>query len=148
MRAARGFTLLELMITIAIVGVLATLSYGGFEHLREKSNFRTMQEFGVELALNQQLHRQRYGSYAQRVTSAGTSSSTNMVMPTSDKYTVKVSGADFRGYTAQVTPSTNWPTRLPEECSVLVVESDRGLQRFGAKSATNAPTSDKCIPHG
>ena len=133
MRAGLGFTLIELTFAIAIVGVLATLSYAGYESSWEKSNFRSMREFGVELALSQQLHRQRYGRYAQGVSSNGAPNANRLV---------------FRGYRAEVTPSASAPLKLPEACRILIVESDMGIQRFGARSASNQNTSERCVPHG
>jgi prepilin-type N-terminal cleavage/methylation domain-containing protein len=148
MCANKGFTLLELLAAIAIVGILATLGYGSYQSNIEKSNFRSMQEFGVELALNQQLHRQRFGRYAQTVSSSGTPAASRLVMPSANKYQVSVSSADFRGYTAEVKKLNDSPQKLPAACSVLIVESAMGIQRFGAESATGQNTSDQCVPHG
>lgn len=148
MRAGLGFTLIELAFAIAVVGVLATLSYAGYESSWEKSNFRTMREFGVEFALGQQLHRQRYGRYAENVSSSGSPNANRLVLPSSAKYNVVVSTADFRGYRAVVKPGARTPLKLPEACRILIVESDMGIQRFGARSATNQNTSDRCVPHG
>ena len=148
MRAGLGFTLIELTFAIAIVGVLATLSYAGYESSWEKSNFRSMREFGVELALSQQLHRQRYGRYAQGVSSNGAPNANRLVLPSSAKYSVVVSNSNFRGYRAEVTPSASAPLKLPEACRILFVESDMGIQRFGARSASNQNTSERCVPHG
>ncbi|WP_334120371.1 prepilin-type N-terminal cleavage/methylation domain-containing protein [Limnobacter sp.] len=148
MRAGLGFTLIEIAIAIAIVGILATLSFAGYESSWEKSNFRSMREFGVELALSQQLHRQRYGRYAQSISSSGNPDANRLVMPSASKYQVNISSADFRGYRAQVKTHSNDPMRLPTDCRILVVESDMGIQRFGSKSATNQNTSDRCVPHG
>lgn len=148
MCANKGFTLLELLAAIAIVSVLATLGYGSYQSNIEKSNFRTMQEFGVELALHQQLHRQRFGRYAQTVSNIGAPAANRLVMPSANKYQVRVSNADFRGYRAEVKKNNNSPQKLPKACVVLVVESAMGIQRFGAQSATGQNTSDQCVPHG
>jgi len=148
MCATKGFTLLELLAAIAIVGVLATLGYGSYQSNIEKSNFRTMQEFGVELALHQQLHRQRFGRYALTVASTGAPAASRLVMPSVTKYQVNVSSADFRGYTAEVRKHDRSPQKLPMACAVLIVESAVGIQRFGTQSATGQNTSEQCVPHG
>lgn len=148
MRAARGFTLLELAITVAIVGVLATLSFAGYESSVERSNFRSMQEFGVELALKQQIHRQRYGRYAQNIANSGSTDANRLVMPSASNYAISVSSADFRGFRAQVQVNQGDTIRLPSDCKVLVVVSDMGNQRFASTSASGQNTSATCIPHG
>lgn len=148
MRSNRGFTLLELLAALAILGVLATLGYGSYQSSVEKSNFRSMQEFGVELALNQQLHRQRFGRYAETISTNGSPAANRLVMPSADQYQISVSTADFRGYSAQVRNSANSPKKLPSACVVLTVESAMGIQRFGAQSATGQNTSEQCVPHG
>ncbi|MEW6205417.1 MAG: prepilin-type N-terminal cleavage/methylation domain-containing protein [Pseudomonadota bacterium] len=148
MRAGLGFTLIELAIAIAIVGVLATLSYAGYESAWEKSNFRSMRDFGVELALSQQLHRQRYGRYAQNISSSGTPNASRLILPSASNYNVVVRNSNFRSYLAEVSPRENGPLRLPEACRTLIVESDMGIQRFGARSASNQNTSERCVPHG
>ena len=107
-----------------------------------------MRDFGVELALSQQLHRQRYGRYAQNISTNGTPNPNRLVLPSSNKYSVVISNSDFRGYRAEVRPNANTPLKLPDTCRTLIVESDMGIQRFGARSANNQDTSDRCVPHG
>lgn len=148
MRTTLGFTVLELVVAMAIVAVLATLSYAGYQSTWEKSNFRTMQEFGLEMALKQQLHRQRYGRYAQNISNSGSPNASLLIMPSSNKYRVSINSADFRSFRAEIQPHQNDTMRLPEECRILLVESDMGSQRFGSKSASNQNTSDRCVPHG
>ena len=148
MRTTKGFTILELMIAVAIVGVLATLSYAGYQSSIEKSNFRNMQEFGIELALNQQLHRQRHGRYASAVAANGASEANKLVMPSASEYRITVTSATFRDYEALVTPKASDKRELPQDCKILVVTSSMGKQRFLARNASGADTSAGCIPHG
>lgn len=148
MRSNSGFTLLELSIATAIIGVLATLSYEGYQSSLEKSNFRNMQEFGSEMALSQQLHRQRYGRYSQNIASNGTTNANRLVMQSADQYKITVTRADFRGYSARIQAHASDPLRLPDNCKILIVESDMGIQRFRSRSGTNQDTSSRCIPHG
>lgn len=148
MRASHGFTLLELAVAVAVASVLATLGYAGYQSAWEKSNFRNMQEFGIELAMSQQLHRQRFGQYARQVAATGTPSTDLLVMPLADQFHVTVQDSDFRRFSAIVTPHATDLRRLPSECSVLIVESDMGLQRLYSRSSSNQDTSARCIPHG
>lgn len=148
MRMGQGFTILELAIAVAIVGILATFSYASYEASWEKSNFRAMREFGVEFALKQQLHRQQFGRYAQRVDNKGLSSPDRLVMASAAEYQVNVSNADLRGYRAEIMPHAEDDRRLPSDCRVLLVESDTGSQRFKTRSSSNEISTKRCIPYG
>ena len=53
---ARGFTLIELMVAIAIVGVLVALSYPSYMDYVRKSNRAAAQAFMMEAAQRQQQH--------------------------------------------------------------------------------------------
>ncbi|HEX4878223.1 MAG TPA: hypothetical protein VFV39_00130, partial [Limnobacter sp.] len=104
--------------------------------------------FGIDLALRQQMHRQRYGKYAETVASTGNSNINRLVMPSASQYNVNVLSATFHGYRVEVSQRPGETATMPEQCRVLVVESDMGIQRFGARSASNQNTSARCIPHG
>lgn len=83
----RGFTLIELMITCAIIAVLAAIAYPSYTKYTQKSNRRTAQAQMLDLANREQQYLMANRSYADLTTlqNAGYSLPTqlaNMYTPT------------------------------------------------------------------
>lgn len=55
-QGARGFSLIELMIVVVIVGVLAAIAIPGYQQYRVKANRADAQAFLMDIAQRQQQH--------------------------------------------------------------------------------------------
>lgn len=82
-----GFTLIELMIVVAIIGILAAVAYPSYQDHVRKGNRAAAQAFMMEVAQRQQSYLVNNRSYANNLTTLG------VTMPTdvSDYY----AGASF-----------------------------------------------------
>lgn len=147
MKSQTGVTLIELAIAMAILGVLATLSFAGYESSIQNANLRIMREAASKLALSQQQHRQTYGRYASSVKESGKANSTTLVFTDVNRYTVSVSNADFRTFTATLTPKTRSLQTKPQ-CSRMQVSSTQGYLSYGTQNASGKNTSSECLPNG
>lgn len=67
----RGFTLIELMITVAIVGILATVAYPSYTHYIRKGKRATAQAALMELASKEQTYLLDRRIYTANLTSLG-----------------------------------------------------------------------------
>ena len=70
-RQSTGFTLIELMIVIAIVGILAAVAYPAYQDHVRKSNRAAAQGFMMDVAQRQQSYMMNNRSYATSLATLG-----------------------------------------------------------------------------
>ena len=64
MARSRGFTLIELMIVVAIIGILATIAYPSYQNHVRKANRANAQAVMMDLANKQQIYLSTARAYA------------------------------------------------------------------------------------
>lgn len=102
-RRARGFTLIELMITVAIVAILAAVAYPSYTSYIVRSNRAAAQGFMLEVSNLQQRYLLDSRSYAADMTALNATPPSNV-----DKnykvVTAPKSGTTLPGFTVTATP--------------------------------------------
>jgi len=78
MHKERGFTLIELMIVVAIVGILAAVAYPSYQDHVRKGNRAAAQAFMMEVAQRQQNYLLNNRSYATSLAALGLSLPTDV----------------------------------------------------------------------
>lgn len=85
-----GFSLIELMVVVAIVAILVALALPSYTHYVRKANRTEAQELLLNWANNQELWRATHTTYADGATDLG--------VPSHDKYTFTVTGTTALNY--------------------------------------------------
>jgi type IV pilus assembly protein PilE len=101
--ASAGFSLIELMIVVAIVAILAAIAYPSYQAHVRKSNRAAAEAFLMDIATRQQQYFLDTRSYAGSVSTLGMNTPTE-VAQNYDDVVVTPSAGPPPGYTLQATP--------------------------------------------
>lgn len=116
---ARGFTLIELMVVIAIIAIIAAIAIPSYiEQVRKGRRADAARAVG-QLQLDLERWRAEnpcYGQPSAGACPAYTSSGTYPTTPTSDYYTIAVSGQTTTDYSVTATPTG---VQANDRCGVL-----------------------------
>jgi len=98
-KKSSGFTLMELMIVVAIIGIIATIALPSYQDFVLKSRRSEAHSGLAKMQLQQEAHRMVNTTY----TSSFGSGSNDVNEPTSDYYTFTMSGGSASAYTLKAT---------------------------------------------
>ncbi len=127
--AARGFTLIELMIAVVVAGVLASLAMPAFFDVLRKS--RRSEGVAALTAVQQAQERWRANnaSYATGLAPLGILGTTS-----GGRYTLAVVGADATSYTLSATAAGT--QAADTRCATLLIRATAGAVLYGSACST------------
>ena len=123
MKQAKGFTLIELMIVVAVIAILAAIALPAYNEQVRKSRRAEAARFAGEMQLNLERWRAENPSYANCV-GVGCGSGTYPASPdatASPFYTVAITTATGTNYIITATPRTG-SAQVGDRCGVMTVD--------------------------
>ena len=108
----RGFTLIELMIVVAVIGILATIAYPSYQDYIRKARRIDAQGVMLDIQLQQEKYRVNHVSYG---------SLTDLGSFPSDYYTFAISGNTASAYTITATAKSGTSQASDTGCTSMAV---------------------------
>ena len=135
-RGNSGFTLIEVMVTVAIVGILAAIAYPSYMAYVVRSNRAAAKSFLLEVTNRQQRYLLDARSFAADMTALQMSAPADVAK----NYTITTApkaGTTPPGFTATATPTGSQLNR-DAACGTLTIDE------AGTKTASGADGATKC----
>lgn len=118
----QGFTLIELVIVIAIIGIIASFAYPSYQDSVMKSRRTDATSALLKLQMDQEKHRANNPSYANSVVGPA-----GLNWPNADTeggYYTLVTVGDAAGFTATATAVTGKSQANDTLCTIITIDQD------------------------
>ena len=138
-RLQSGFTLIEILITVAIIGIVAAIAVPGYTQYITKANRTDAMNFLSEVAGEQQRYFSQNNVYASDMSDLGYGGDETYGSPEGHyviSITVPASPAPATSYTLSATPATDGRQADDAECEVFTLSSN------GLKANTGGTNSN------
>ncbi len=93
-----GFTLIELMIVVAVIGIIASVAYPAYRNYILEARRADVQGLMLEVQINEE----RYRGYNNEYATAASLAAAGMTVPTNDYYDVTIGSTGTSTYTITV----------------------------------------------
>lgn len=128
-RQMAGFTLIELMIVVAIIGIISAIAYPSYQEYVLRGNRSEGQAFLNDAAARQERYYAQNNTYADTAAKLGYANNNS----SSSKYTLAISNVSATTYTLTATPA-----RTDSKCGNLT------LNQAGTKGESGSGTLADC----
>jgi type IV pilus assembly protein PilE len=128
----RGFTLIELMIAVMVIGILAAIAYPSYQDQVRKSRRGQAKADLVELGQQLERYHTVQNKYKDWTLPYSQSPRTGMA-----QYSIAISNQDINTYTLTATPSSG-TKQNKDKCGVLTL-NQAGVKGSGTSGATSNP---------
>ncbi|PLY16143.1 MAG: pilus assembly protein PilE [Sedimenticola sp.] len=133
MRRENGFTLIELMIVVAIIGILAAIAYPSYQEQVMKSRRSDAQSLVLDVAARQERFYFDNGSYADKLSALSYSADT--IDTPEGYYSVAISASSASSFTVTATPQG---AQASDKCGNL------SLDQAGQKTKSGTADLGQC----
>ena len=106
-RQWHGFTLVELVVTVAVVGILASASYGSYQNYVIRANRSAAQQFMLEVANRQEMYLLDARVFATDIGDTGLGLEIPARVAQHYAITIALTGGAVPGYVITATPGGN-----------------------------------------
>lgn len=140
---ARGFTLIELMVAVVVIGILAAVAYPAYTSAIARSRRADAVAVLTAVVQAQERYRSNRNTYTDSLTDLKVSDSA-----ITKHYSVKITDVNASGFTsgyeAAAAARSDSPQINDGDCATIIVRVDGALLNYSAKDKAGAVSKANC----